>query len=388
MLVAGAHVALLLSLFVHVRVPQPSAPPRPRAESPLQKILQHARETEPTAFRKERQAAVATHDMPTEPRPSAEGDAARRRFERGVDRYRRAQYGADLAAIMRLPRALAWRALESLTLEGDAGAAAALVELAGECERENVELLRSDPFAQTMARGLPDADSARVRSGLQAEAGYLDATRQACRAGGFGYDRLRELVAARGGAIDPDPGLIESTRTLNAFQATFMQGRAQELALDASLLDAIEREAHAGGSIDIDRFFALIDKDALALEELMGCLVGGCSGADPTPLEDRLPLSERAAQRGAQLGIADMIDHASSTGDLVAAYAWADFGAWLADQGCGFSAGVTDFAERARQREALRVQLTAAQLAQARDRAAELVAQYGPGAIATQGCAE
>lgn len=355
LLVAGAHLAALYSLALHPpsrSVTRRAAESAPRsADATLQ----------PNAVRTPPAASI---DSAAAPDADARATASRSKRLAQIDRIRRRAYGDDIAALMRLPIESSWPRLERLALEGDVKATRALIDLSEECAGAR----DSDAARDGREHGLGPQSIALLQSAYRLENARLREFAASCRANEHGMSRLAGVLRQRGDDEPGDP-------------------------VDEAIATAVARMRSGGASAKIDPS-ALIEAmadDPAAVDQVIGCLrLGSCAVAgiarDDATANDRA--IERAARMGSQEAIAALVASAGARGDLLDAYAWARFGAWLAIEHCTMVPGVVAFLGRAGEMEALRRRLDAGQLAAAEQHGEDRIFKLGPAARAAQRCTE
>ena len=339
---------------------------------------------------------------PFPPSPPAATPEEQRAYERGVEyelqrqaavaRFHRSQYGEHVAALMHLPVAEAWPALEKLAEDGDPLAAEALLDLSG-CDTD----LAHRTWAYTRIRddavaGLAPVDAAFVRGALDTELLGIDADAQSCAAAGLGVHRLVALAQrrlAKLGVDTPPPASREPLAWRRYFERAFP---AEPPGIDPRLSQEarawVERLDAAGG-LSADAWAELervAEREPALAMQIAYCVLSQCEDVPREAQATSVRWIERAATLGLTQAVNYVIEQRAASGDAVEAHAWAEFGMWVIASGCFPMAQAVEYAALARQRLALASRMTAAQFATARARLAMLMRQHGEAALDAQGC--
>ena len=123
--------------------------------------------------------------------------------------------------------------------------------------------------------------------------------------------------------------------------------------------------------------------DPVLVMRVAYCAMSRCADLPPARLDARpTGFIERAAEYGNAQAISRARSSSSAeTRALAEAHAWAEFGMWVIASGCFPIAQSLEYAQLARQRQAIAARLTAAQFAEARVRLAGLMRAHGDAAL-------
>lgn len=404
--------ALAATLAIHVLfawlvfAPRASESPKPPEPQPTGVRRETPRDPQApgSALEREERPRARTTPRPFEPgEPAAKfaSPAERAAYERGaayeharreaIARWRDRAYGEDIGAIMRMPIPQAWRSLEALVEAGDPVAADALLELsscAADIPGRDATYRR---LRDSAVEGLAPADAAFVHGALDTELLGIENDARTCAVAGLDRDRLVGLAERRfrrSGAPESPPSGEDRHAWLNYYQRAFPPPEVPEFGIDPrpgtrpflDLLDAAvapaEWEAFARDAPD----------DPVLAMRVAYCAMSRCADLPPVAWNSADRFIARAAEYGSPQAISRVIEQRAETHALAEAHAWAEFGMWVIASGCFPVAQSLEYAQLARQRQAIAARLTAAQFAEARVRLAGLMRAHGDAALAVQGC--
>jgi hypothetical protein len=305
-----------------------------------------------------------------------------------LQRNHRRKYGDDLGGLMQAPLRISWPRLEALALQGDRLAGEALLDL--DCGPGSAWQLEPADVVATLGQSLSRDERAFFQGALAAQLQSHNARWAECQADGVGVARMRQLVEAKLGPIQPeknDPAL-EWTHVVDGFRSLYGQHDKREPDDDSldSIVARLQGNLRAPHDNDAASLAAAAEHDPRALEQYVVCLQTGCNGIPRQTPEERQTWSLRAAQNGFGPAVDDMIDRMQATDDLVAAAAWAGFARWLSLAGCDAVVNAGNSADAMRRAAQLALTLPPGDEAAAEARTRKLIERYGAQARTAQGC--
>jgi hypothetical protein len=334
--------------------------------------------------------ALAELDLESLSPELREARAAGRDYDRrrlaAADRLRRLMYDDDIADAMQLPMPETWRALETLALEGDRVAGDALLDLSSSCNVTGDVRPVYTRLSKSWTRGVAPSDAAFIDTALEAEAEYVQARSDQCRAHGLGRDRLLDMLARVG---VPPPA--QRGEEISEFHEHFGGGSIDDVTVLSPVHDVMRRlhdARQAPLADDLERLIAASAADAIALEMLARCYISGCAHVPRQPADQCLPTSLRAAAAGSTPALSDVITYLRERNQLIEAHAWARFGQWLAAHACGFFPLVGGYMAASITLAEIGARLRDHERTAAEARARELIAAHGGAARAAQHCTD
>ena len=396
------HVGFAWVLFASKPIaPESAARPEPAAHESLRAADRAPRsDAAPRARSAARPRPPPTRYEPGEAGARFTTEAEQRAYERGIEyellrrealhRFYARAFGDEVAALMQLPIAQAWPALESRALAGDNRAAEALQALGDNCAFDRGERFRG--MRDGVSAGLAATDAAFVNGALDTELIGLETEATACRAAGLGRDRLIALAQRRleslGRSESPPVGddfhawLEYYTR---AFPSIEHWPAVYEPGPEARRW--IEQMELGLGSTDWRELLREGSDDPALAGRVAYCAMTKCGELPPEAWDEATPFIQRAAEHGLPQAILGVIERGTRGDALPEAHAWAEFGMWVIESGCFPLPQMLEYAHLARERAAIAARLTAAQYADARRRFAALIQAHGNAALAAHGCA-
>jgi hypothetical protein len=338
---------------------------------------------------------------PGEPAAKFVSPEERAAYERGaayenarraaIARWRDRAYGEDIGAIMRQPVPQAWRSLEALVEAGDPVAADALLELASCAVDIPGRGATYRRLRDSAIEGLAPADAAFVHGALDTELLGIENDARTCAAAGLGESRLTALAERRfraNGTPESPPAGENRLAWLDYYQRAFPPQGVPEFGIDprpetAPFLDLLDASVTP---TEWEAFARDAPDDPVLAMRVAYCAMSRCADLPPVAWNSADRFIARAAEYGSPQAISRVIEQRAETHALAEAHAWAEFGMWVIASGCFPVAQSLEYAQLARQRQALAARLTAVQFAEARVRLAGLMRAHGDAALAAQGC--
>lgn len=336
--------------------------------------------------------AIGRSDMRDDPNWLAAYEAGRRYEERrmmAIQRAMASDLSAEIAALLGGPPHEAWWQLEQMTLKGDRMAGDALAYLAARCPSDDRP--RSAGMVRQISRAqqvLAPDDAAYVTGALHHEVTVADTFDAQCRAHGLGWGRLAAMLGLS------DPTTSEQWNDWNYRQALLEQYRqmygggvadAERTPADQAM-DRLARRESTAASDDLALALAAADHDPQILQRLSICFNLGCKQIPALPPEQLRPWQERAARTGSLFAVDALTRADESSGALESAWAWAWYERWLVANSCGWEPQILDYAVASEALQRIGAQLGPAARARAARLGAERITQFGPQALAANGC--
>jgi len=366
-----------------------------RANSPpADRVDEHARTAPASAATSLSQPPLEQHSVAQD--PAATAAAWLQRADAAIAAKRTRQLGVEVAAITALPPDQAWQQLTQRAHDGDVRAGVAALSLANECTV--LADLREQPRRSSGGAGAAAAKD--LTPEWQAFAAAIDAHEQArlaqrmddCQGVGgimdfvaMAIDRFiapdnAEIQLAEAADIEDDDEAIAALRALAAPSGNENAQRE----LGERLMKSRNAAQSAEGFLLLQ---SLADTDESVADFLAFCLHDGCGGFPPDPAAPSQWM-ERAAGSGNAVALQKHIDDLIAQGDIVAAWAWADYRLQLAINGCFEFGAPTSIwiLQAARTLAALEPRLVATQRAQASADLLALRQRWLPAATANLGC--